>query len=214
MDQFVNFLQEWGIFGLVILVASYGITALVKIPLKKVAEKYALKNGVDKSVITLWFALIPIVIAFIGSIFHQWGKAGWGSAIASPEFSWTDVMVETFAIGMTAIAIYEIYGNVKKAFTSKAIKADADATNQAVKEAYKTLEESAVTEADKVKTQKKIAKLQARQEKAEKAKLEQIQKLEAQLSSLKTLKVDNVATTEKAETKPTEEASSEMKRIN
>lgn len=190
MDQFVQFLQEWGVFGLVILIASYGITAIAKIPLKKVAEKYALKNGVDKSVVTLWFALIPIVIAFIGSILHQWGKAGWGATIASPEFSWTDVMVETFAIGMTAIAIYEIYGNIKKAFTSKAIKADADSTNKAVKEAYKTLEESAVTEADKAKTKKKIEKLQARQEKAEKAKLEQIKKLEAQLSSLKVVKAD------------------------
>lgn len=207
MDQFVNFLQECGIFGLVILIASYGITAIAKIPLKRVAEKYALKNGVDKSVVTLWFALIPIVIVFIGSILHQWGKAGWGSAIASPEFSWTDVMVETFAIGMTAIAIYEIYGNIKKAFTSKAIKADADSTNKAVKEAYKTLEESAVTEADKAKTKKKIEKLQARQEKAEKAKLEQIKKLEAQLSSLKVLKAD-----EEAKANPEEESS--MKTIN
>lgn len=207
MDQFVNFLQEWGIFGLVILIASYGITAIAKIPLKKVAEKYALKNGVDKSVVTLWFAFIPIVIAFIGSILHQWGKAGWGSAIASPQFSWTDVMVETFAIGMTAIAIYEIYGNIKKAFTSKAIKADADSTNKAVKEAYKTLEESAVTEADKAKTKKKIEKLQARQEKAEKAKLEQIKKLEAQLSSLKVLKADE-------EAKANPEEGSSMKTIN
>lgn len=207
MDQFVQFLQDWGIFGLVILVTSYGLTAVIKIPLKRVAEKYALKNGVDKSVVTLWFALIPIVIAFIGSILHQWGKAGWGSAIASPEFSWTDVMVETFAIGMTAIAIYEIYGNVKKAFTSKAIKADADATNQAVKEAYKTLEESAVTEADKAKTKKKIEKLQARQEKAEKAKLEQIKKLEAQLSSLKVIKTD-------IEAEADGEEGSSMKKIN
>lgn len=207
MDQFVQFLQDWGIFGLVILVTSYGLTAVIKIPLKRVAEKYALKNGVDKSVITLWFALIPIVIAFIGSILHQWGKAGWGAAIASPKFSWTDVMVETFAIGMTAIAIYEIYGNVKKAFTSKAIKADADATNQAVKEAYKTLEESAVTEADKAKTKKKIEKLQARQEKAEKAKLEQIKKLEAQLSSLKVVKAD-------IEAEADGEEGSSMKKIN
>lgn len=184
MNQFMEFLQEYGIIGLCILLVSFFGSFAIKYPLKKLAEKYALKNGCDKSVITVWFSFIPVIIAFIGAILHEWGKDGWGNAIVSDAFSWTHVMVETIAIGMTSIGMYDILCNVKKVISSNAVAKNADESSQAVQQAYQTLADSATTESDKKKAEKKLQKLQAKKNKIEQARLAQIEKLRAQLSAI------------------------------
>lgn len=196
MDQLLTFLQEYGIIGLTILSASFSGTFLIKYPLKKFAEKFALKNGVDKVIITVWFSFIPIIIAFIGSILHEWGKEGWGNAILQSSFGWTPVMVETLAIGMTSIGMYDILCNVKKVITSNAIKKNADETSKEVQDAYATLSKSAITEADRKKTEEKLKKLQAKQEKAEKARLAQVERLKAQLAQIEGATTTSAASSE------------------
>ncbi len=198
MNQFLEFLQEYGIVGLCILCASFFGSFLIKYPLKKLAEKFALKNGCDKAIITVWFSFIPIVIAFIGAILHEWGKDGWGASILTEQYSWTHVMLETLAIGMTSIGMYDILCNIKKVISSNAINKNADETNQAVQQAYATLSESAVTESDRKKAEKKLQKLQAKKAKIEQERQAQIEKLRAQLSAIEKSAVEADSTESEA----------------
>ena len=63
MENFTKFLTDYGIGGLLIIVIAFGLTQIIKAPIKKKAEAWANKNGVDKSVITKWLFVLPFVLA-------------------------------------------------------------------------------------------------------------------------------------------------------
>ena len=176
MDNFVNFLTKYGIGGLIIVALAFILTQLIKIPLKKYAEKYAEKNGVDKAVLTKWYFIIPLVLAFIGSIINQWAIGGWGSYICSDTFNWTAVLAETVACAGVTGSVYGIVESFTKASTSKQL---AKLTKENSKVA-----DTAKAEKEAAKQQLKLDQLSKKQEKLEAKKAEKVEKLKAELAKL------------------------------
>lgn len=190
MNNFVNFLTKYGIGGLIIVALAFILTQLIKIPLKKYAEKYAEKNGVDKAVLTKWYFTIPLVLAFIGSIINQWAIGGWGSYICSDTFNWTAVLAETVACAGVTGSVYGIVESFTKASTSKQL-AKLTKENSKVAEARVVIANETVTAADTAKAEKEAAKqqlkldqLSKKQEKLEAKKAEKVEKLKAELAKL------------------------------
>ena len=190
MDTFVKFLTDYGIGGLLIIFVSFALTQLVKIPLKKWAEKYAATNGVDKAVITKWFFVIPLALAFVGSILNQWAVGGWGDYLFSDTFGWTAVIAETVACAGVTGSVYGIIEGFVKASTSKSLAKMTDG-NTKVAEARAVIANETLGAADKANAEKEAEKIQLKQDKlakkqeAEEAKrLAKVEKLQAKIAKL------------------------------
>lgn len=220
MENFTKFLTDYGIGGLLIIVIAFGLTQIIKAPIKKKAEAWANKNGVDKSVITKWLFVLPFVLAFIGSIINVWALGGWGRYILSPKFDWTAVIAETLACSGLAGSIFGIATDFQKASTSKKI-AELTTENSKVAEARATIASETATAADKAKAEKEAIKSKLRAEKLAKKQAElkakqdaEVAKLEAQIAKLKgtDFKVNAVKAEEPKAT--TEGTSKPIERIN
>ncbi len=196
MDSFLSFLKSYGFYGLLVVVVAFAGTALIKLPIKKWAEKWATKNGLDKSVVTKWISAIPLAISFIGARLVEWGNEGWGNAITLPTFDWTRTCVFALACWTASVSAFNIIGDFRNASLSKERKKTADATNAEVAKAKQIIAESAVTEKDiakqakkdaeaKAKAEEQRAKLIAKAEAEQKAREEKIAKLNAQIEALK-----------------------------
>lgn len=196
MDSFLSFLKTYGFYGLLVAVIAFAGTALVKIPIKKWAEKYATKNGLDKSVITKWISMIPLVICFIGSMLVEWGNEGWGNAITLPTFNWTHTCVFAIACWTASVASFNIIGDFRNASVTKEIKKNANSKIAEVAKAQQIIANSAITEKDlakqaqkeaeaKAKAEEQKARLLAKAEAEQKARDEKIAKLNAQIEALK-----------------------------
>lgn len=220
MENFTKFLTDYGIGGLLIIVIAFGLTQIIKAPIKKKAEAWANKNGVDKSVITKWLFVLPFVLAFIGSIINVWALGGWGRYVLSPEFDWTAVITETLSCSGLAGSIFGIATDFQKASTSKKI-AELTTENSKVAEARATIASETATAADKAKAEKEAIKSKLRAEKLAKKQEElkakqdaEVKKLEAQIAKLKgtDFKVNAVKAEELKAT--TEGTSKPIERIN
>lgn len=220
MENFTKFLTDYGIGGLLIIVIAFGLTQIIKAPIKKKAEAWANKNGVDKSVITKWLFVLPFVLAFIGSIINVWALGGWGRYVLSPEFGWTAVITETLACSGLAGSIFGIATDFQKASTSKKI-AELTTENSKVAEARATIASETATAADKAKAEKEAIKSKLRADKLAKKQEElkakqdaEVKKLEAQIAKLKgaDVKVNDVKAEEPKAT--TEGTSKPIERIN
>lgn len=220
MENFTKFLTNYGIGGLIIIVFAFGLTQLIKIPIKKKAEAWAEKNGVDKSVITKWLFILPFVLAFIGSIINVWALGGWGRYILSPKFDWTTVITETLACSGLAGSIFGIASDFQKADISKKI-AELTTENSKVAEARATIASETASASQKAKAEKEAAKAKLRADKLAKKQEElkakqdaEVKKLEAQIAKLKgtDVKVNAVKTEEPKAT--TEDTSKPIERIN
>lgn len=220
MENFTKFLTDYGIGGLLIIVIAFGLTQIIKAPIKKKAEAWANKNGVDKSVITKWLFVLPFVLAFIGSIINVWALGGWGRYVLSPEFDWTTVITETLACSGLAGSIFGIATDFQKASTSKKI-AELTTENSKVAEARATIASETATAADKAKAEKEAIKSKLRADKLAKKQEElkakqdaEVKKLEAQIAKLKgtDFKVNAVKAEELKAT--TEGTSKPIERIN
>lgn len=216
MENFTKFLTDYGIGGLLIIVIAFGLTQIIKAPIKKKAEAWANKNGVDKSVITKWLFVLPFVLAFIGSIINVWALGGWGRYVLSPEFDWTAVITETLACSGLAGSIFGIATDFQKASTSKKI-AELTTENSKVAEARATIASETATAADKAKAEKEAIKSDKLAKKQEELKAKQdaeVKKLEAQNAKLKgtDFKVNAVKAEEPKAT--TEGTSKPIERIN
>lgn len=220
MENFTKFLTDYGIGGLLIIVIAFGLTQIIKAPIKKKAEAWANKNGVDKSVITKWLFVLPFVLAFIGSIINVWALGGWGRYVLSLEFDWTAVITETLACSGLAGSIFGIATDFQKASTSKKI-AELTTENSKVAEARATIASETATAADKAKAEKEAIKSKLRADKLAKKQEElkakqdaEVKKLEAQIAKLKgtDFKVNAVKAEEPKAT--TEGTSKPIERIN
>lgn len=220
MENFTKFLTNYGIGGLIIIVFAFGLTQLIKIPIKKKAEAWAEKNGVDKSAITKWLFILPFVLAFIGSIINVWALGGWGRYILSPKFDWTTVITETLACSGLAGSIFGIASDFQKADISKKI-AELTTENSKVAEARATIASETVSASQKAKAEKEAAKAKLRADKLAKKQEElkakqdaEVKKLEAQIAKLKgtDVKVNAVKAEEPKVT--TEGTSKPIERIN
>lgn len=69
MNQFTEWMlhiyDSYGFKALAVIILTIVFTNLIKGPIIKKAENYALKHNCDKSVITKWIAIIPYFVAFV-----------------------------------------------------------------------------------------------------------------------------------------------------
>ena len=108
MNLFLNFFGNWGLSGIVIAAAAFGLTYAIKYPLKKWAKK---KYGEDKTKVTKFFVFIPILLCFVGSVIDTWIRGGISGFDAG--FDWLRVMQETLAtmgVPSLIVAFVENFG--------------------------------------------------------------------------------------------------------
>jgi flagellar biosynthesis GTPase FlhF len=193
----LQFLKAYGIWGILIVAIAFGLTEIIKIPVKKQAEKWAEKNGVDKIVITKWLFVVPLVLAFVGSILNVWANSGWGKAILdSANFDWGRVVIETTACASVSSSIYTILENFRQAAVSqKLAKLTADAKPE-VAEAKATIANATVTEAQKEAALKKQTKETAKAAKENEKAQKKAERKEAELKAEAEKKAKQIAALE------------------
>ena len=108
METFLQFFGNWGLSGIVIAAAAFGLTYVIKYPLKKWAKN---KYGEDKTKVTKFFVFIPIILCFIGSVIDTWIRGGISGFDAG--FDWLRVMQETLStmgVPSLVVAFVENFG--------------------------------------------------------------------------------------------------------
>lgn len=119
INSIIGFLNAWGFWQLVIILLIILLTALIKIPIKKAAENFAIKNNVDKSVITWTISLIPFILAFIGALILQLINIHWDVTI----IDWQVVVKDASILGGAAIGVFEAFKKwVEASAAKKALK--------------------------------------------------------------------------------------------
>lgn len=115
IQQIVSFLSKYYGWELIIIGLTIALTMLVKIPIRKAADKYAQKNNIDKSVITWVIGVFPFVFSFILVFLLYFYRAGWNL----DAISWKMVVVEASTLGGAAIGVYEFIKKLIKGITAK-----------------------------------------------------------------------------------------------
>lgn len=103
IQQIVSFLSKYYGWELIIIGITIGLTFLVKIPIRKAADKYAEKYNVDKSVITWVIGVLPFVFAFLCLVPLYLYRVDW----KFDSISWKGVVTETATLGAAAMGVYE-----------------------------------------------------------------------------------------------------------
>lgn len=183
-EDLANVLGSLGFWGLMILALVFGLTFLVKWPLKKWAVRWAEENKSDKKVITRWFFLIPIVLSFILSlIFLLWREWGWDvTAIV-----WKEVASSTISYAVAPAALYEWADNFRKSDEAVArlnYALGKDATPAQIQEARKAAKAKAKADKQALKEAKAKAKEQEKAAEELKAKQQRKEELEKELAAL------------------------------
>ena len=107
INTVANFLSKYFIWEIVIMLLIVGITALLKLPIKKAAEKLEEKYKVDKSILTWTIGFIPPVLAAIAIFILYWYKSGWSMTLEASE--WAGMFTEIGVVASGAIGIYEFF---------------------------------------------------------------------------------------------------------
>lgn len=197
MDAFLDFLANWGLSGLIIAAVAFGLTQLVKIPIKRWASA---KFGDDnKKKVTKWLVFFPIVFAFLGSVIDTWIRAAVPNAPFEFGFDWMRVLKETagcMAFPALIVSIKEnfqedhdaaLLKNLTEGTDEEKVKAQHDAIEKAKANAIANKDakaaEKAEREAKAIADRK--AKLEAKRQ-AEIKRLEEAQKAyQAKIDALK-----------------------------
>lgn len=199
-EKFLTFCQHYGFAGIIVVTLAIVITFFVKQPIKAFAKKWAMQNSESQTTITQWIPAIPLVICFIGGLLVEWGKEGWGAALFSDTFDWTNAILFTFGTWSVSISINDVGGLFLKTMTAKTIKKSADGRDSKVAEATQAMAASALTEADKAKLAEQLAKEEAKKAKEEARLQAQMEELNKKMASLQTAKDQLAATVSKSET--------------
>ena len=141
INTVVNFLSKYFIWEIIIMLLIVGITALLKLPIKKAAEKLEEKYKVDKSILTWTIGFIPPFLAAIAIFILYWYKSGWSMKLEAEE--WAAMFTEIGVVASGAIGIYEFF---KKMFQGA----------KAVAEKNKTVKKNELTKVKKPKNKSKF----------------------------------------------------------
>lgn len=114
-----SFLSKWGFWQLVAIVSIVVLTLIVKIPIKKGAEKYQAKTGVDKSAITWVITLIPFVFAFVAALLLDLLTKSWDVDL----IDWAEVVKQCSVLGTASIGLFEAVKKYGEAFAAKKVAA-------------------------------------------------------------------------------------------
>ena len=125
IEEIIQFMSNWHIWEIIVIVASILLTMLVKLPIKKAAVKWEEKYGIDKSKITWINAMFPYVFSFIAVFVLYWYETGFNMELKDPEW-WKEIAMKTAALGSGAIGLYELVKKIKQAILATMEKAKLD----------------------------------------------------------------------------------------
>ena len=138
MEEVLQWIQkllvDYGAVNVIIMVLAIILTNLIKRPIVKKADSFVESAkkltgiDVDKSVITSFLCIIPIVLCFIFYFFYGLIQIDWKIA----ELDWSQVLSNAVVYGMLSISIFETVKGFVKAYISK----------KSYNEAKKQIEES------------------------------------------------------------------------
>lgn len=114
-----DFLSKWGFWQLIAIASIVILTLVLKIPIKKAAEKYQAKTGVDKSIITWVISIIPFVLGFVAALLLELLAQNWDVNL----IDWAEVTKQCSVLAVTAIGIFETVKKFVEAFTAKKVAA-------------------------------------------------------------------------------------------
>ena len=129
MDGIINSIKSlfntYGFRATAVIVSTIAIVNLIKIPIVKAAKKRENETGIDKSVITKFITLLPIVVAFL---------LEWLIELVLLEFNFLavdygELCSKAALYGALAVATYE---GVKKQLEAYAAKRNAEAEEDAM----------------------------------------------------------------------------------
>lgn len=105
------------ITGLIIFGTIISVN-LVKAPIKRAAEKYAQKNGLDKAVITQYLVFLPIIFSFIFTLLSSLINVKFQFA----SIDWSILLSQVTVNSTASIAVYESIKKAMDAYVSKKAK--------------------------------------------------------------------------------------------
>lgn len=125
MEEVLQWIQklltDYGAVNVIIMALVIVLTNLIKRPIVNKAESFVESAkkltglDVDKSVITSFIAIIPIVLSFIFYFFYGLIQIGWKIA----ELDWAQVLSNAVVYGFLSISIFETAKGFIKAYISK-----------------------------------------------------------------------------------------------
>ena len=115
ISQISGFLSEWGFWQLIAIALITLLTLVLKIPIKRAAEKYQAKKKIDKSVITWTISLIPFVLAFAAALVLDLWERSWNVN----TIEWPSVVKQASVLGGASIGIFEAIKKWAQASTAK-----------------------------------------------------------------------------------------------
>ena len=125
MDEVLQWIQklitEYGAINVIIMALTIILTNIIKKPIVNRAESFAESAKkltgveVDKSVITRFIFIIPIVLCFIFYFLYGLIEIDWKIA----ELDWGQVFSNAVVYGMLSISIFETVKGFIKAYISK-----------------------------------------------------------------------------------------------
>lgn len=125
MEEVLQWIQklltDYGAVNVIIMVLAIILTNIIKKPIVKKAEEFVESakklTGVDvnKSVITSFLCIIPIVLCFIFYFFYGLIRVDWQISI----LNWSQVLSNSVVYGMLSISIFETIKGFIKAYVSK-----------------------------------------------------------------------------------------------
>ena len=139
-----DFLSKWGFWQLIAIASIVILTLVLKIPIKKAAEKYQAKTGVDKSIITWVISIIPFVLGFVAALLLELLAQNWDVNL----IDWAEVTKQCSVLAVTAIGIFETVKKFVEAFTAKKVAA----ATPTVKDKVAPVAEAKVIEINKTST--------------------------------------------------------------
>ena len=189
MEEIAKLFSEWGLSVWLISILSFGLTQLVKTPIKKIAEKHF--GDEDKKKVTKFIVFLPIIFAFIGAIVDTWIRSGKLEAPFVEGFDWIrTIKLAVTCVGLPSLA-FSVFENFQADHDNRVLKNLQNGTDAEKEERRKAelevAKQTAIQNANAkalAKAEKEQKALELKQQKLELARQKEIDKINKTLSAL------------------------------
>lgn len=115
LSTFTQIFTNYGVKTFLIVLITIVLVNLIKKPIIKKANEYAIKNNCDKSVITCYITYITIGIIFILNLIYELIIANFNFGVVD----WNSYAYSSLSLCAITIATYEAIKKHIKAYTAK-----------------------------------------------------------------------------------------------
>ncbi len=147
LSTFTNIFSNYGVKTFLIVFITIILINLIKKPITKKAEQYAVENNCDKSIITCYITYVAIIIPFIVNLLYELCITNFNFYV----IDWSNYVYSSLTYGAIAIATYESIKKQVEAYVSK-----KQLTNNSKNSNEDTISTSETTNIAKDDTTKKV----------------------------------------------------------